>query len=63
MCNLSEVLLESGREEGIKTGMQQERINAVKRMINAGITKGQIFSCGYTEEELAEAENILCTIS
>lgn len=25
------------------------------------LTKAQIISCGYTEEEFAEAENLLCT--
>ena len=30
-------------------------------MIQANLTKAQIISCGYTEEEFAEAESLLCT--
>lgn len=53
MCNLSENI----KEQSIKT----ERLNAIERMIKAGATKEQIFSFGYTEEEFAEAESLLCT--
>ena len=30
-------------------------------MIQAGFTKKQIMSCGYTEKEFVDAENALCT--
>lgn len=52
MCNLSEKII----EQSIKT----ERLNAIERMIKADFTKRQIISCGYTEEEFVEAENLLC---
>lgn len=52
MCNWSEAILERG--------METERLNAIERMIQAGFTKEQIMSCGYTEKEFTEAENVLC---
>lgn len=52
MCNLSENI----KEQSIKT----ERLNAIERMIKAGAKKEQIISFGYTEEEFAEAESLLC---
>lgn len=61
MCNLSENIKALGIEEGIKKGVTKERLNAIERMINAGFAKEQIISCGYTEEEFAEAESFLCT--
>ena len=53
MCNWSEAILERG--------MEKERLNAIVRMIQAGFTKDQIMSCGYTEKEFVDAENALCT--
>ncbi len=47
MCNLSENIIERGR------------IDAVRRMIKANITKQQILSMGYTEAEYKKAESIL----
>lgn len=61
MCNLSENIRALGIEEGIKKGVTKERLNAIERMIKAGFAKEQIISCGYTEEEFAEAESIFCT--
>ena len=61
MCDLSENIRALGIEEGIKKGVTKERLNAIERMIKAGFAKEQIISCGYTEEEFAEAESILCT--
>lgn len=55
MCNWSEVIMERSMEEGMKIGiekgMEKERRDAIKRMINAGFTKEQILLCSYTEEE------------
>jgi len=45
----------------MKEGIEKERFNAIERMIQAGATKGQIISFGYTEKEFAEVESILCT--
>ena len=47
-------------QKGIQKGIQKERLNAIERMIQANLTKAQIISCGYTEEEFAEAENLSC---
>lgn len=47
MCNLSENIIERGR------------IDAVRRMIKANITKQQILSMGYTEAEYKKAESVL----
>lgn len=52
MCNLSENI----KEQSVKA----ERLNAIERMIKAGAKKEQIISFGYTEEEFAEAESLLC---
>lgn len=68
MCNWSEAIKEisfeegikEGIEKGIKKGIKKERIDAIERMIQAGLTKEQIKSCGYTEDEFAEAESVLC---
>ncbi len=76
MCNLSENIkaigiqegiekgikkgIERGIERGIEKGRKEERICAIKRMLKAGAAKEQIISFGYTEDELAEAEGILC---
>lgn len=59
MCNLSENIKELGLEEGFNEGIKKERLNAIERMMSAGFTKEQIMSCGYTENEFAEAENTL----
>lgn len=52
MCNWSEAILERG--------MEKERLNAIERMIQAGATKEQILSFGYTEKEFTEVESSLC---
>lgn len=75
MCNLSENIkaigieegiergiergIEQGIEKGIQKGIKKERLDAIARMLKAGVTKEQIISFGYTKEELEEAENIL----
>lgn len=65
MCNWSEAIkevsFEEGIKEGIKEGIEKERLNAVERMLQAGATKEQIISFGYTEKEFVEAEGVLCT--
>lgn len=47
MCNLSENIIERGR------------IDAIERMLRANITKEQILSMGYTEDEYKKAESAL----
>jgi len=56
MCNWSESIIESIAESITESITERERIDAVKRMIKANITKDQIISMGYTEEEYAKAE-------
>ena len=55
MCNLSENI----EARGVERGRREERIKAIENMIKIGIVKEQIISCGYTEEELAEVEEML----
>lgn len=52
MCNWSEVIIEES--------IEKERLNAIERMIQAGATKEQILSYGYTVKEFTEAESALC---
>ena len=51
MCNLSENIEERS--------IRRERLNAIKRMIKANITRAQILSMGYTEAEYKKAESSL----
>ena len=51
MCNLSELV----EERGIK----RERIAAIERMMKANVTKEQIISFGYSEDEIEKVENTL----
>ncbi len=68
MCNWSEAIkeisykegMEEGMKEGMEKGVEKERLNAIERMIKANLTKAQIVSCGYTEEEFARAKGLLC---
>lgn len=77
MCNISEVIIErcmergmkqgmergieQGIEQGMERGIEQERINAIGRMMKAGATNVQMLSYGYTENELAKAKSKLCS--
>lgn len=64
MCNLSELVeergvkrgIEQGITQGITQGIAQERIAAVERMMKANVTKEQIISFGYTEDEIEKVE-------
>ena len=53
MCNLSENIKENS--------IREERLNAIERMIRANLTKMQIISSGYSEEEFSKIEDRLCT--
>lgn len=67
MCNLSELVeergikkgLTQGLTQGITRGIEQERMAAIGRMMKANVTKEQIISFGYTEDEIEKAENTL----
>ncbi len=72
MCNLSENIKEKGIEEGIEKGIEKgikkgieegiekERLNAIGRMLKVNVPKEQILSFGYTEEEFAKVESMMC---
>lgn len=55
MCNWSENI----RDTAIQKGIEEERLNAIERMLRANATKEQIISFGYTEAEIATVENAL----
>lgn len=56
MCNWSESIKESIEKSTEERSIRRERLNAVERMIKANITKEQIISMVYTEDEYAKAE-------
>jgi len=43
----------------LSEGLEEERLDAIERMLKINLTKKQILSCGYTEEEYEEAEKNL----
>ena len=51
--------LEDIRNEGYQSGVEQERINAIQRMLKNGHSKTTILALNYTEKEYIEAENKL----
>ena len=51
--------LEDIRNEGFQSGVEQERINAIQRMLKNGHSKTTILALNYTEKEYIEAENKL----
>ena len=53
-----DVVRAEGREEGRAEGLIQGNINAIRNMIDLGLTKEQILK-KYTEEEYAQAEESL----
>ena len=55
MCNWSESIIERERIEARK----EARIEALEKMIRVNITREQILSMGYTEEEYEKAESVL----
>ena len=60
MCNLSENIKAIGIEEGIEKGIEIERLRAIERMLKAGVAREQMIAFGYSEEELAKVEDMLC---
>lgn len=61
MCEWIDRIEEKGIMQGMEKGIKKERMDAIARMMSAGLTKDQILSCGYTQEEMEEAESILYT--
>lgn len=41
-------------------GREEERMNAIARILRAGTSKDQLIVFGYTEEEIEKVENMLC---
>lgn len=56
VCNLSQIIVEQGLKQGREQGIEQERINAVIRMLKADADKAQIILFGYTEDEIVKAQ-------
>ncbi len=61
MCNWSQDIAERNFEQGMKQGIEKERLDILIKMIKAGVMKEQIRLCGYTEAEIAETEKDLYT--
>ncbi len=67
MCNWSESIIEreriearkEARIEARKEARKEARIEALEKMIRVNITREQILSMGYTEEEYEKAESAL----
>lgn len=59
MCEWIDRIEEKGIMQGMEKGIKKERMDAIARMMSVGLTKDQILSCGYTQEEMEEAESIL----
>ena len=63
MCNWSESIIERERIEARKEARiearKEARIEALEKMIRVNITREQILSMGYTEEEYEKAESAL----
>ena len=54
-----EDMINEGRNEGFQSGVEQERINAIQRMLKNGHSKTTILALNYTEKEYNEAESKL----
>lgn len=50
-----------GREEGLAEGRSEERMNAIRKMLQSGISREMILSMDYSETELEVAEKELLT--
>ena len=59
MCNWSESIRERERMDARKEARIEARIEALEKMIRVNITREQILSMGYTEEEYEKAESVL----
>ena len=59
MCNWSEGIRERERMDARKEAKIEARIEALEKMIRVNITRDQILSMGYTEEEYEKAESAL----
>ena len=59
MCNWSEGIRERERMDARKEAKIEARIEALEKMIRVNITREQILSMGYTEEEYEKAESAL----
>lgn len=63
MCNWSESIIERERIEARKEARiearKEARIEALEKMIRVNITREQILSMGYTENEYEKAESAI----
>ena len=55
------IVREEGRSEGLAEGRSEERMNAIRKMLQNGISREMILSMDYSETELEAAEKELLT--
>ena len=53
------IVREEGRSEGLAEGRSEERMNAIRKMLQSGISREMILSMEYSETELEAAEKEL----
>ena len=61
MCKTVEDFAKDYAEEREKIGREEERINAIRKMLKSGLSKELILSMDYSETELEAAEQELLT--
>lgn len=59
MCGLGESIENKALEKGREQGIEQERIQAIQKMISRGDLKEMILELDYTEEEYLKAKGML----
>lgn len=59
MCGLGESIENKALEKGREQGIEQERIQAIQKMISRGDSKERILELDYTEEEYLKAKGML----
>lgn len=59
MCGLGESIENKALEKGREQGIEQERIQAIQKMISRGDSKEMILELDYTEEEYLKAKGML----
>lgn len=50
------IVREEGRSEGLAEGRSEERMNAIRKMLESGLSREMIISMDYSETELEAVE-------